>query len=95
MAALSDPPRYVMDPQAVLDFAFDWSGWLAGAETIIAQTVVATAGLTVATVTQSTGVVTAWLSAGTVDTTVTVTCHITTSAGRQDDRSIYVTVLNR
>ena len=90
------------DPQAVLDYAFDWSGWLAAAETISTATVTASGtGLVVGTGPTPpapaivAGVVTYWLSGGTVGTTYDVTCHITTSQGRTDDRTDQIEVRQR
>ncbi len=49
-----------------------------------------------AVISQKTGsVVTVWLSGGTVDTIYTVSCRITTSAGRTDERSFTLTVKQR
>ena len=88
---------YIKDPAAVLDYAFDWTAWLAPAETITARTItIDPAGtLTKDSDSVTAGVVTVWLSAGTLDTRYTVTCHITTSAARQDERSITISVHNR
>jgi hypothetical protein len=90
--------RFVLDPNAVLDFAFDWTEWLADGETITAFTVTAATGVTVQSSTRTGGVVTAWLSGGVLPATprlYPVTCHITTNEGRQDDRTIRVDVRNR
>ena len=91
---------YVRDPQSVLDYVLDWSAWLAAGETI--ATVVLTtspAGLTVGApapaTSNTTTTVTVWLSGGTVGQTYTIGCRITTSAGRTDERSITVTVIER
>ena len=93
---------YTKDPQATLDYAFDWAtgpngqpGWLADTETITSHTVTAATGLTLVSSAEDTGVVTAWLSGGTVDELYNVTCHIMTSMGRIDDRSILVRVVQR
>lgn len=85
---------YLLDPDAVLDFRLDWSSWLTTGETILTATVTATDGLTVApsgspTVVTGTDV-TVWLTGGTVGTIYGVTCRITTSAGRTDDRTIRI-----
>lgn len=89
--------NYVKDPAAVLDYAFDWSAWLETGETITAETVtIDPAGsLTLDSHNEAAGVVTAWLSAGTVDTRYCVTCHVVTSAAREDERSITIAVHNR
>lgn len=88
-------PTYQKDPEAVLDWQFDWSSWLADAETISSHTVTAPAGLTLDSSTESGGVVTAWLSGGTDGERYTVECLITTTAGRTDERSITVAVRER
>lgn len=89
--------KFLHDPAAVLEYRWDWSPWLAAAETITAFTVTAPAGITVTTPapSQALGVVTAWLTGGTPPTIYPVVCHITTSAGRQDDRTIWLTAINR
>jgi len=80
--------RWVIDPNAVDDYKFDWTGWLQQGETITAQTVTADdAGITVTLVSQTAGVVSYRVSAGTVNTDQRVTCHVTTSSGRQDDQT--------
>lgn len=84
---------FVKDPNASLDYEWDWAAWLDG-DTIASHTVVAT-GLTVVSSTASTTAVVAWLSGGTAGATYVATCHIATAAGRQDDRSITIRVENR
>lgn len=86
---------YLKDPAAVLDYAVDWNDWLAVGETITAVDVVVPAGLTEGATTNAAGVVTVWLSGGTADVDYTVTFHITTSAARQDERSIRILVRDR
>ena len=82
------------DPQAVLDYTWDWraltngndtspdaTDWLESGETITSHTVTAETGLTVASssLTDSSTSVTAWLSGGTAGTHYLVVCHIETS----------------
>ena len=87
---------YIKDPQAELDYKFDWSNWLTDGDTIQDASVTATAGLTVApNPTVSTTAVTCWLSGGTAGLDYTVTCHIETAGGRVDERSIKVQVRER
>lgn len=88
------PRSFVMDPDAVLDYQFNWGDWL-GADTIASYTVTATAGLTVDSSTATSTAVTAWLSGGSVGASYAVTCHIITAAGREDDRTVIVTVQDR
>ena len=88
--------QFTKDPDAVLDYAWDWTDWLAETETIATHTVTVPAGLTLDSDAAVAGVVTAWLSDGNVTRgTYSVTCRITTSSGRTDDRSITITVAER
>jgi len=86
---------FIKDPDATLDFAFDWSAWLATGETIADHTITAQAGITVESSSEAAGVVTVWLSGGTAVTVYTVACEVTTSAGRVDERTISVQVVQR
>ena len=94
------------DPSAVLDYAFDWkplthgvsgatSDWLATGETITDHTITADTGITVDSDSESDGVVTVWLSGGTAGINYKVACLITTSAGRTDERTIWIKVVER
>ena len=98
--------RFTKDPQAVLDYKFDWkaltndtgsSDWLATSETISSKTVTASSGITVdsSSITDTNTSVTVWLSGGTVGVEYTVTCQIVTSAGRTDERTITIRVQDR
>lgn len=84
------------DPAAVLDYAFDWSAkWLQSGETIVSYSVAVDAGITKDSDSESSGTVTVWLSGGSVGTSYTVTCQITSSLGRTDERSATINVLDR
>lgn len=94
------------DPNAVLDFKFDWraltngsgtSDWLESGETISSHTITAATGITVdsSSLTDSSTSVTVWLSGGTDGNKYNVTCRIVTSAGRTDDRTAEIRVANR
>ena len=91
------------DPSAVLDYVFDWTEWLATGETIAVDsetgkkliTITADTGITVDSSTEDDGKVTVWLSGGTVGTTYRVECLIVTTAGRTDERSLWITVQER
>lgn len=82
-----------MDPDATLDWAFDWSAWLADGETITSHETVPD-GVTVDSSSESAGVVTVWVSGGQLGS-ARVTCRITTSAGRVDDRTRMLYVRER
>lgn len=85
----------IKDPSAVLDWMFDWSDWLASGETITDHTITGETGITVDSSTESAGKVTVWLSGGTAGENYKVACLIETSAGRTDERTIWIKVTNR
>lgn len=84
------------DPGAVLDYIWDWSRWL-GEDTISSRTVTAESGITKDSDSILTGSqkVRAFISGGTVGETYDVTCQITTAAGRTDERTIAIEVIER
>ena len=86
---------FTKDPDAVLDYEFDWSDWLASGEAISSHTVTVASGLTKDSDTESGGVVTIWLSGGTAGTTYTVACKIVTDGGRTDERTVEIRVTSR
>ena len=83
------------DPSAVLDWTFDWSNWLAAAETITDHTITADTGIMVDSSTEDAGVVTVWLSGGTAGENYKVACLVETSAGRTDERTLWIRVVDR
>jgi hypothetical protein len=87
--------RFSIDSDAVLDFAVDWSAWLAAAETIASHSTTASSGITVDSSSESAGVVTIWVSGATGPSDQSITCRITTNQGRTDDRTLYFVVSNR
>ena len=86
---------YPKDPDAVLDYGFDWSNWLQADETISVSTWTVATGLTKDSDSKTTTETKIWFSGGTAGTTYLVTNHITTSDGREDDRSFRIRVVNR
>jgi hypothetical protein len=90
---------YVKDPDAVLDYGFDWSDWLRTNETITASTWSIdpsdSPGLAKDSDSFDNTATTAWLSGGEADEEYEVTNHITTSDGREDDRSHKIKVRQR
>lgn len=88
---------YIKDPDATLDYTFDWSSWLEDGETISTQTVTTPAGITEDSVAASTSAVTVWLSGGTAGTTYSIACKITTdnSPQRIDERTIKIQIKDR
>lgn len=90
---------YVKDPDAILDYGFDWSDWLQDGETITASVWAIdpsdSPGLAKDSDSFSDSATTAWLSGGEADTDYVVTNHITTSENREDDRSHRIKVRQR
>jgi hypothetical protein len=82
------------DPQAVVDYTFNWSDWLASGETISSYTVTVD-GVTLDSDSQTTTAVTAWLSGGAAGTNATINCQIVTSASRTDERTALVKIRTR
>lgn len=83
------------DPDAVLDFGFDWSDWLATGETISTSEWTVEDGITKDSDTNDTTKSTIWLSGGTAGITYELTNTITTSASRTDERSMKIRVVER
>ena len=83
------------DPSAVLDYVFDWTEWLATVETITDHTITADTGITVDSSSEYAGKVTVWLSGGTAGINYKVACKITTTAGRTDERTLWIRVVDR
>lgn len=85
--------RATKDPQATLDFVIDWAEWL-DADAIAAATWTIPAGLVKVNESHDGAKATVWLSGGTGDVTYRCACRIETTAGRIDERSIWVRVLD-
>jgi hypothetical protein len=88
------PQSWLHDPDSVLDYMIDWTGWL-GADSIATSTWIVPAGLTKTSDTHDATTATIWLSGGTANSTYTVTNHIVTAGGRIEDRSLKFRVLDR
>lgn len=92
MAAVTD---WLKDPDATLDWRWDWTDWLEDGESIIASVMTVSAGLVKDSDSYSPTSTTVWVSGGSPGTPYTVANRITTSAGRIDERSITIRVTNR
>jgi hypothetical protein len=92
----------VKDPNAVLDYTFDWTAWidLVG-DVIVADDPAVTSGVSPASniAVDSSSIVgktvVVWVSGGAVGETATLRCRITTSGGRIDDRSVFLKIKER
>lgn len=85
--------RFTLDPDATLDFSFDWTAWLEDDETISDHEIVAD-GVTVDSSDEDSGIVTVWLSDAQRGERLVV-CRVTTSEGRVDDRTLTLSVVDR
>ena len=84
---------YTKDPAAKLDYKFDWTAYLTDiSDTIASVQFEADPSLTTSNPTFTTNTATVWVAGGVVDSQVTVTCRITTAAGRIDDRTILLKI---
>ena len=89
--------RRAKDPQALLDYGFDWSTWL-GTDTIASSTWVVSgedALLSVESSSHSSSGTTVWLSGGTLGVSYAVTNHIVTADGREDDRTMEINIADK
>lgn len=87
--------EYVKDPDATLDYTFDWTEKLAEDEEITEPQISVPEGMTLLYKEYTAKTVTAWLSGGVATSKPRVVCRITTSAGRVDDRSIWIKISER
>jgi hypothetical protein len=90
------PPK---DPDSVLDYFFDWSTWLSdNSDTLDTYSVTIAEGgaaLVVDDDSEADGVITVWLSGGTVDTRYLVRSRVTTTGGRTEDMSRYLRIVEK
>lgn len=83
--------KYTKDPQAVLDYKIDWTEWMPENDRIVASTFTSSdAELTVDDSLFTDFTATVWLSGGVAGERYTVTNHIVTEDGREDDRSLTI-----
>ena len=79
----------IKDPDAVLDYTFDWTDWLAGDE-ITSYTLTVPSGITKNSDSEvSTGKIQMFLSGGTAGVTYPIACKIST-ATRTDERTMQI-----
>ena len=82
------------DPNAVLDYTVDWTAWL-DSDTISTSTWIVPSGITEDSSTNDTEKAIIYLSGGTAGEIYSVTNRITTAAGRTDDRTIRIKMVNK
>ena len=87
------------DPDAVTDYKFDWSRWLAettsSSDTISSSSWTADTGLTIDSDANDTTSATVWVSGGTAGTAYRLTNQIVTTGGRTEDRTLTVVCRER
>lgn len=77
------------DMQDTLDYTIDWSKWL-GTDTIIGVVWTVPVGITKSAESNTTTTATVWLSAPALNSNYTISCKITTAAGRIKKHSFIV-----
>lgn len=83
--------KYVKDPNAVLDYKIDWTEWMPENDKIVLSTFTSSDDdLDVDDSLFDDFTTTVWLSGGVAGQRYTVTNHIVTEDGREDDRSIVI-----
>jgi hypothetical protein len=95
----SGKPVITKDPNAVLDYIFDWTAWLV-ADVIQTATPAIIDFATTGGVIDSSAIsggnkVIVWVSGGIVGQTIGLRCRIATTGGRTDDRTVYLKVKER
>lgn len=81
------PKSFRIDPDAVKDYEFLWADFL-GADTIDSYVLTAVGDVTIANDSRTDTAVTVWVREVGDGATGSVTCHIVTAAGREDDRTM-------
>lgn len=101
ISATTGKASITKDPEAVLDYSFDWTDWLAAASTpadTIASATCTVTGSTTSAVDATLhddNVVTAWVSGGAAGDTIALKCNIVTTGLREDERTVYLKVKER
>lgn len=88
-------PKFTKDPQAVLDYAIDWSDWLEIDDTIASAEWTVPTGIVSDKEEESDTAAVIWLSGGTLGEKYSIACKITTTEGRTDERTIQVKIKDK
>lgn len=88
-------PSYTHDPDAFLDYTWDWAQWLPDGDTIVGAEILTPDGITSSIEGFNATTVTTFLAGGEGGFSYVVTCRVTTQDGRVDDRSIKLKVKER
>ncbi len=82
------------DKDAELDYTVDWTLWL-GTDDISSVTWIVPTGITEENVANNTKIATIWLSGGSLGETYQVVCRMETAAGRKDDRTLFIKIVEK
>jgi hypothetical protein len=82
---------FVKDPEAVLDYSFNWALWLDG-DTISTSAWAVDSPLTIDSDSETSTRTTVWISGGVLGGDYNLTNSIDTTAGRTDERTIRISV---
>jgi len=86
-------PTISKDPNAVLDYTFDWTPFLTNISDVIQSvTYLISAGLTQTRAINTLTLAHSYVGGGVIGTTESITCRITTVGGRVDDRTIFLKI---
>ena len=86
---------FTKDPDAKLDYSWDWTRWLTDGDFVTGAEISAPAGITLGTTLFDDHRVTVWVSGGSADQSYPLTCKITTDMGRIDERTLTIRILDR
>jgi hypothetical protein len=94
---INGKPTIVKDPNAVLDYTWDWSKWLddfdPDGQIAVHQIIIGNSATAVVQKSESNGLeVTAIIAGGEVGEKISATCRITTDSGLVDDWTLYMKV---
>lgn len=82
------------DPNAILDYSFNWGKWLVD-DTIVTSNWTVPSGITSAGVAVSPSTTTIWLQGGIAGVSYSVYNQITTARGRTEKRTFKINVIDR
>lgn len=95
MAAGTSPiVTFNKDPNAVLDYTFDWTAWL-GDDTIASSSWIVPVGISSGGAVFSSTTTTIWLTGGIAGTSYSIYNQIVTAGGRTEKRTFKVNALDR
>ena len=87
--------RIPKDPDAQLNYSFDYSDWLETGDLIASYLLIDSTDITIESQSNTDTVVTAVISGGIANAEETLTCRVTTTNGLIDDRTIILEMGDR